>query len=146
MPKILYSPGYGAGWTTWNRSDNKLVGQFMVAHPGLIEALEQKPEGEATGVYLGLISRGFGGNAPRGDSPLAKFLSEFRQMFPDEDTPYLGGADDLEIYTIEDGQPFRIEEYDGNESVVHFDPGDFFVFNEQPTFELPGPKSLPETT
>ena len=35
-----------------------------------------------------------------------------------EDTPYIGGASDLEVMWVPVGAQFRIDEYDGSESLV----------------------------
>lgn len=37
--KILYSPGYGAGWTTWH-SGTKEEKQFMFEYQPFIDAIE----------------------------------------------------------------------------------------------------------
>ena len=38
--------------------------------------------------------------------------------YPNEDDPYIGAADDLTIEWVPVGEKFRIDEYDGAESVV----------------------------
>lgn len=38
--------------------------------------------------------------------------------YPNEDDPYMGGADDLQIEWVPLGEKFRIDEYDGAENVV----------------------------
>jgi hypothetical protein len=38
--KILYSPSYGAGWSTWNMS-YKEVAKYMLTYQPIIEALER---------------------------------------------------------------------------------------------------------
>ncbi len=38
MPKVLYSPGFGAGWSTWNI---KPFQKIMLTWPPLIEAVER---------------------------------------------------------------------------------------------------------
>lgn len=131
MPKILYSPGFGAGWSTWSHSDNPLVTQFFLAHPGLLDAVER-------GLDLG--------SKDEPGTPLHGFVQDFERLFPEEDSPgYLGGARDLTVAEIPAGQPFRIEEYDGHESVVYFHPEDYFVMNEQPRFEIEGEqRELPQ--
>ena len=39
-------------------------------------------------------------------------------LYPNEDDPYMGGADDLTVEWVPMGEQFRIDEYDGAESVV----------------------------
>lgn len=38
---VLYSPGYGAGWFTWNENHKELL-----FHPKLVEMVEQKRSSE----------------------------------------------------------------------------------------------------
>lgn len=85
---VLYSPGFGAGWSTWNSSyvDNT---NELIFCPELAKA----------------IDRG------------AKF-QELEQiamrLFPEA---YLGGLTDLTIAWISEGTEFEIYEYDGSESI-----------------------------
>ena len=80
---VLYSPGYGAGWYTWNVP---IEGLF---HPELVEAVERKAS-----------------------STEIKEIAE--RLFGDN---YYGGADQLRIEWVPVGTQFRIEEYDGSESI-----------------------------
>lgn len=80
---VLYSPGYGAGWHTWE------VPVEGVFHPEIVEAVERKASGSE---IVEIAKRLFGDN-------------------------YYGGADDLRIEWLPVGTQFRIEEYDGSESI-----------------------------
>lgn len=94
--KILISPGFGAGWSTWLDCDTKEKLVFALTCPYLIEALDA---GETLGE----------------DHPLVKqFQSEWVTRFGEIDV-YVGGAGDL-IVTDVSGQ-FAVREYDGSESV-----------------------------
>lgn len=44
-----------------------------------------------------------------------QFINHFKVAFPDMDIPYLGGIWNLKVMEV--SGPFRIEEYNGNESV-----------------------------
>ncbi len=91
--KILYSPGFGAGWTTWASGE---TARLMLDWPPLIEAVERKEKiTEDHPAVLSLILA------------CAKAGGE---------RPYLGGLRDIAVATGE-GQ-VRIDEYDGSESVV----------------------------
>lgn len=46
------------------------------------------------------------------------FLKELKEKFPEEDEPFLGGLEDLEVMEVEDGELVYIKEYDGSESVL----------------------------
>lgn len=80
---ILYSPGYGAGWSTWGDSalayDADLVRAFI--------------EG--------------------GKDALSKVTAE---KYPDA---YQGGLEDIQLEWITQGSSFRINEYDGYESIEY---------------------------
>jgi len=95
MRKILYSPGYGAGWTSWY-SGSIEEKKFMLEYEPFIEILEA-------------------GNKIT-DEDIDKFNAAFKKKFPKaEDTPYDGGVSQLRVY--ETNGVIRIEEYDGSESV-----------------------------
>lgn len=101
--KILYSPGYGAGWTTWH-SGTKKEQQFMFEYQPFIDAIENGQEIDG--------------------SLEEQFLKDWKEKFPTSRPPYMGGAFQLKVQTV-DG-PFRIEEYDGYESVVLADGLEWF--------------------
>ena len=90
MVAVLYSPGFGAGWSTWGRGDNE---EAMVFDPGLVD----------------LVSRDAGDD---------EILAYAEAKFPEE---YLGGLDRISVEWVPVGSKFRIDEYDGNESVVLLD-------------------------
>jgi len=109
MTKILISPGWGAGWTTWSGASLD-ADKFMLTHAGLIHAIES---GEGVG---------YDEDAPnnaRPGSALDQFVEDFKTAFPDEDVPYLGGARTLAVEDVD--QPFRVVEYDGNEAIEYRD-------------------------
>lgn len=81
---VLYSPGHGAGWYTW---DVPIEGLF---HPELVEAVERK----ASSTEIKEIAK---------------------RLFGDGE--YYGGARGLEVEWVTVGTQFRIEEYDGSESI-----------------------------
>jgi hypothetical protein len=91
--KILYSPGYGAGWSTWNRKHEK----FLLFDEGLIALAERKAgEGE---------------------------VKEYIESKLPKQYIYTGGWRDIAVATV-DG-PFRIDEYDGYESIKYADSADW---------------------
>lgn len=81
---VLYSPGYGAGWYTWNTE----CGEAIVFDPMMVKYVEEENK-EALFSYAAM-------------------------RYPDA---YTGGLGDLTIYWVTEGTLFRIDEYDGNESV-----------------------------
>jgi len=86
---VLYSPGFGAGWYTWN-----------YAHP---ECLFD-PE------IVELVRKG---------APAAEIEDVARSKWAQgNDHFYPGGADALRIKWLEQGTRFRIAEYDGFEDLV----------------------------
>jgi hypothetical protein len=82
---VLVSPGFGAGWSTWNTEHPECV-----FDPAVVEWVENGKAG-----------------------PVPK-LAELRGW----DYMYEGGAGDLIIYWLPEGSRFRIDEYDGSESLV----------------------------
>ena len=90
--KILVSPGYGAGWTTWNPGE---VARYMLDYEPIISAIER---GETVGE----------------DHPaVLKLQAECLEKFGESHVCVLG-ADDLIVVEV-DG-PVHVTEYDGYES------------------------------
>lgn len=112
MKKLLYSPGFGAGWTTWCGDDD--VRRFMVSYQPIIDALER---GEGTHGNSGLTE----------DHPaVQQFIHDVEQKFGAGKVPYLGGLRDITVLTVADDELVHFEEYDGNESVRYRDSGEWF--------------------
>lgn len=89
---ILYSPGYGAGWSTWNQEElsyDKRVVEFFINHRESKKALREESLKEA-----------------------------FKKMGYED--VYFGGYDQIQIMWIPKGKLYRITEYDGWES-IHFE-------------------------
>jgi len=83
---VLYSPGFGAGWFTWNMEDEQIL-----FHPKIVAMVESGRRNELTKEWV-LENLGI--------------------------DIYTGGAENLQITWLREGQAFRIEEYDGSESVI----------------------------
>ena len=97
MAKILISPGWGAGWSTW--AEDKYH-KYMLTYKPFIDFLEENPRGEIT------------------KEMLKRFEEDLRKEFNEPDAYiYTGGADHLVVEEV-DG-PFRVEEYDGSESITY---------------------------
>lgn len=86
MVAVLYSPGFGAGWSTW--AVDKEIAERCLFDPLVVAWVE-------------------GGK--QGPVPVEHYGEYF----------YSGGASDLQIAWIQEGTLFRVEEYDGSES-IHF--------------------------
>lgn len=95
---ILYSPGFGAGWSTWNSEcyayDKRIVEKF-IEDPQLFRRV-------GPDLVAFMTSLGYDG--------------------------YYGGADDLSLKFIPKGTLFRINEYDGSESIELFDTSNYICF------------------
>ena len=105
--KILYSPGFGAGWTTWNSGD---VAKLMLEYAPLIEALER---GEA--IYDNRV-HDYKNETVTGDAhpALLQLEADCLSKFGADYVCVLG-ADQLRVATV--SGRVRIEDYDGNESI-----------------------------
>lgn len=88
---VLVSHGYGAGWYTWEGDER------MLYDPVLAEILE-------SGDYI--------------EGYTDKLIEVAKQRYPDA---YLGGINGLTVHWVPVGSKFRIEEYDGSESLVFED-------------------------
>lgn len=107
MRKVLISPGYGAGWTTWE--GNKEIRKFMFEYPPIIEFLENG--GKFSGQDCDSSRNG------KLHPILKKFSEECLDKFGN--APYLGGACRLVVKTVYG--PIKIAEYDGAESLDYGD-------------------------
>jgi len=102
--KILYSPGFGAGWTTWNDGE---VAKYMLTYQPIVEFIEgggsfkDRECSDLPGYQLHPL--------------LARLREECAEKFNAEHVCMLG-ADGLQVMEV-DGD-VRIEEYDGSESVI----------------------------
>ena len=104
--KILYSPGFGAGWVSWE--GNPEIQKFMLTYQPIIDFLE------GGGNFK--LAETDNANAEEKLHPiLAQFARECQEKFGS--VPYLGGARDLMVATV-DGD-IKIDEYDGSESIVY---------------------------
>ncbi len=96
--KVLYSPGFGAGWASWN--DDRMA-DAMLFDRDLIAAVESR--------------------APLGDeddptTPLGAFAARMAELFGADEHVCLLGARDLRVAEVYG--PFRVDEYDGSESIM----------------------------
>lgn len=89
---VLYSAGFGAGWSTWNPGLEELV-----FHPKLVEMVLNDRQNEIDGNWL--------------TENLGK---EYANVF-------CGGVNDLTIAWLPIGTKFLITEYDGAESIITID-------------------------
>ena len=85
---VLYSPGFGAGWYTWN-----------VGHPGLL--------------YDPVVVEWVEADKPSDDARRLEAYLEEKYL-----DCYLGGMHSLDIRWVPVGSRFVVDEYDGSESVV----------------------------
>jgi hypothetical protein len=96
---VLYSPGYGAGWSSWAYDSE--VAEFLLFDRRLIEAAKAEATEEEVSEFLATI---FGPNQHICTS----------------------GWDQIASQWIPVGTRFQITEYDGSESVMQYDSADFY--------------------
>ena len=85
--KVLISPGYGAGWSTWNYRE-------MATDKDLIELFEKGCTKAEMATLC--VEKGY-------------------------EDPYMGGFDQLAVAEVPSGVLWRVDEYDGSESIEIFD-------------------------
>ena len=87
---VLYSPSWGAGWSTWEQDPD--VRMAMLFDPHIADIRDQgAPDWQERAEAIARIK------------------------YPDA---YLGGLHDLRVKWLRSGTQFRIDEHDGNELVV----------------------------
>jgi len=108
--KILVSPGYGAGWSTWNSGE---VARFMLTYKPIIDFIEAGNEFDRDDTH-----------SPYGDDSwtahplLVQLQKECQEKF-DENYVCILGADQLKV--VDASGQFVIREYDGSEYVSYRD-------------------------
>lgn len=93
---VLVSPGFGAGWSTWNREFSEL----LLFHKKFVE----------------LVS--LGGATEECYNKL------FADLTGDE-YGYVGGCEDLVVEWVKEGTKFWVHEYDGSESLRRLESFDW---------------------
>ena len=97
---VLYSPGFGAGWSTW--TEGKLA-EFVTFDERLVEAAESSKDYTYVEQLLQTI-----------------FGEKLGYM-------YTGGWSDIKIMWLPVGTIFEINEYDGSESIRKYDISQYYV-------------------
>ena len=95
--KVLISPGFGAGWSTWNRPE-------LAYDERIVRAFE-----------CGIS-----------EEDMTQLCVECGFVNDYGDAPYMGGFDTLEVREIPSGTWFQIKEYDGSEYVDIFDEDEWY--------------------
>jgi hypothetical protein len=85
---VLFSPGFGAGWSTWNSAR---YSEFLLHDKTLVELVETKQHHK-----------------------IAEYVST---VYPGEDVCVLG-AENLEVEWLSCGTQFFIADYNGSEGIV----------------------------
>ena len=85
---VIYSPGFGAGWSTWNTELNFLA-EELIFDPGLADLIISGRSQEQIEAYVTLKWPG----------------------------AYIGGLRDARVEWVAQGVEFKITEYDGSESL-----------------------------
>jgi hypothetical protein len=99
---VAYSPEFGAGWSTWVYNNNKLT-DTLIFHPDIINMILSNKQSEIDKDWL-----------------VEHFGEEFKEV-------YCGGASNLSIEWIPVGTQFRIDEYDGSESIVELKSDNIYI-------------------
>ena len=90
---VCYSPGFGAGWSTWASPEQR---ETLIFHPKIVQVVAN---GRQSIINEDWLKENLGEN--------------FGYVF-------CGGVDQLQIKWIPKGTLFRINEHDGSESVEVF--------------------------
>jgi hypothetical protein len=88
---VAFSSGFGAGWSTWNNDE---LAETLLFHPDIINMILSHRQSEIDNDWL---------------------VEHFGEEFEDV---YCGGVSNLSIKWVPVGTQFRIDEYDGSESVI----------------------------
>ena len=97
---VCYSPGFGAGWSSW--ADDELK-ETLIFHPAIVNMILEDKEHLINEQWL-----------------VDNFGEEYKYV-----CTY--GAHDLVIEWVPQGSLVRINEYDGYESVEIYDTDNYFM-------------------
>lgn len=107
MVAVLYSPGFGAGWFTWNSEFPDCM-----FHPDIVELVIQKEELDEQN------------DAQKFQEIVQKIDDKAQELFGNGF--YTGGSAALCVEWMHPNQTFRMREYDGSESIEYSD-GEWLV-------------------
>ena len=96
--KVLISPGFGAGWSTWGYPNMAFDERLIRAFECGITEDDMKELCRACG-----------------------YVDSFGN------SPYMGGFKQLEVREISSGVLFQIKEYDGSEYIEFFEDEDWYI-------------------
>jgi len=94
---VLYSPSYGAGWYSWNTDRPEIL-----FNPDIVNLVLEAGE--------------LGRRETRNKVFLDKVENIIKDLYGSESV-YTGGARDLEVCWVAEGEQFEVTEYDGYETV-----------------------------
>lgn len=97
---VLYSPGFGAGWYTWDHE----YGEVLLYDPWIVDILINEE-------YFH-------------EDKVERILAYCALKYPNL---YTGGVKDLQVEWIPVGTAFRVNDYDGNESIEYRDMTDWTI-------------------
>jgi hypothetical protein len=100
MVAVLYSPGFGAGWSTWQHEEE--LKAFVMFDRRLVEAAERGASYDEVEEML-------------------------EELFGTEFYISTSGWSDIEVAWLPVGTRFEITEYDGAEGIRVFDESEYFV-------------------
>jgi hypothetical protein len=105
---VLYSPGYGAGWSTWGDCDSEQV-MFDPSIVYMVQEMNKAADESNVSLFESWVSN----------------IEEYcKDKYPDL---YLGGVKDLDIAWISEGTYFRIDEHDGSESIEYKENDEWII-------------------
>jgi hypothetical protein len=101
---VLYSPGYGAGWSTWNWAYPDMVFDASIVY--MVEEMNKCETPEQAEAWVQNI---------------------MSYCYKKYEGGYFGGADDLQVMWLPEGTHFKINEYDGSESIELKEKDDWII-------------------
>lgn len=115
MRKILYSPGYGAGWVSWFHGTREQK-RFMLEYKPFIDEIEEADTNDRITVFEQYYKLS-GDKYFETIDCVIQFKKDWDARFPCKPYPCFGGLRDLAIYEVHDDCLVKIDDHDGNEHV-----------------------------
>ena len=120
---VLYSPGYGAGWYSWHNLEELLYDPEIVKIAEKMEVINKKwQDAYKRNDVAAKHSLG-----DQHQDLIEKVEKYAESKYPEDEQPYTGGVSSLCVAWLPEGTKFRIDEYDGSESIEIKEKVDWMV-------------------
>ena len=114
---ILYSPGYGTGWSTEVNSEISLENREQLVKDSRLVQFVLSP----------YFKNNFSIGSHNPSDYIKQYITLLLEDWSKDDIPSFLGLYKLRVELIPEGTKFRINEYDGSESIEIYNPNNYYT-------------------